>query len=117
MFYFQATVAQYRSEVMELQSALSDAKASRRDISQKLTKTKEEYRVKNEILWGAVSQIECALNNITQVKQEENAELTQLKGSTKLKENMETLRKKNAELKEDLEAQTVQVSHVGTLLH
>ena len=93
MFYFQATVAQYKAEVMELQSALSDAETSRRDISQKLTKTKEEYRVKNEILWGAVSQIECALNNVTQVKQEEN------------------------KLKEDLEAQTVQVSHVGTLLH
>ena len=93
MFYFQATVAQYEAQVMELQSALSDAETSRRDISQKLTKTKEEYRVKNGILWGAVSQIECALNNVTQVKQEET------------------------ELKEDLEAQTVQVSHVGTLLH
>ena len=89
MFYFQATVAQYKAEVMELQSALPDAETSRRDISQKLTKTKEE----NEILWGAVSQIECALNSVTQVKQEET------------------------ELKEDLEAQTVQVSHVGTLLH
>ena len=45
-----------------------------------------------------------------------NAELTQLKGSTeemaKLKEDMETLRKENAELRGDLEAQRVQVSYV-----
>ena len=46
----------------------------------------------------------------------ENAELTKLNGSTqemaKLKEDIETLRRENAELKVDLEAQRVQVCMV-----
>ena len=82
-------------------------------------------------LQSEVSQIECIQNEVSQVKQEaqrwknelatKNTELTKLKGSTeemaKLKEDMETLKKENAELKGDLEALRVQVSYVGTLLH
>ena len=141
MFYFQATVAQHKAEVMELWSALSDAETSRRDISQKLAKVKEEYRLLDQKylsvlavkdnLQSEVSQIECIQNEVTRVKQEalhwknelatKNVELTQLKGSTeeiaKLKEDMETLRKENAELQGDLEAQMVQVSYVETLVH
>ena len=78
----------------------------------------------NENLQSEVSQIECIQNEVARVKQEalrwknelaaKNAELTQLKGSTeemaKLKEDVETLRKENAELQGDLEAQRVQVS-------
>ena len=132
MFYFQATVAQHKAEVIELQSALSDAETSR----QKLAKVKEEYRVLdqkylsvlavNENLQSEVSQIECMQNEVFRVKQEalrwtnelaaKNTELSQLKGSTeemaKLKEDVETLRKENAELQGELEAQRVQVSHV-----
>lgn len=65
-------------------------------------------------------------SEVSQVKQEalrwknelasKKAELTKLKGSTeemaKLKEDIETLTKENAELQGDLEAQRVQVSYV-----
>ena len=133
---------------MELQTALSDAETSRRDISQKLTevneklaKVKEEYRLLDQKylavlavkdnLQSEISHIECIQNEVFKVKQEaqrwknelttKNAELTQLKGSAeemaKQKEDIETLRKENAELQGDLEAQRVQVSYVGTLLH
>ena len=126
---------------MELQSALSDAEISRRDITQKFTKLKEDHRLLdqkclsvlavNENLQSEVSRIECIQNEVAQVKEEalwwkkelaaKKAELIQLKGSTeeiaKLKENMETLRKENAELQGDLEAQRVQVSYVGTLMY
>ena len=133
---------------MELQTALSDAETSRRDISQKLTevneklaKVKEDYRLLDQKylavlavkdnLQSEISHIECIQNEVSQVKQEalrwknelttKNAELPQLKGSAeemaKLKEDIETLRKENAELQGDLEAQRVQVSYVGTLLH
>ena len=82
-------------------------------------------------LQSEVSQIECIQNEVSQVKQEaqrwknelatKNAELTKLKGSTKemakLKEDMETLKKENAVLKGDLEAQRVQVSYVRTLVY
>lgn len=117
---------------MELQSALSDAETSRRDISQKLAKIKEDYRLLDQKylevlavkdnLQSEVSQIECIQNEVTRVKQEalrwknEVAELTQLKGTkeemTKLKDDIEILRKENAELQGDLEAQRVQVSYV-----
>ena len=141
MFYFQATVAQHKAEVIQLQSTLSDAETSRRDISQKLAKVKEDHRVLDQKylsvlavkdnLQSEVSQIECIQNEVTRVKQEaqrwknelaaKNAELTQVKGSTeemtKLKEDMETLRKENADLQGDLEAQMVQVSYVETLVH
>ena len=74
-------------------------------------------------LQSEVSQIECIQNEITRIKQEalhwknelatKNAALTQLKGTkeemAKLKEDVETLRKENAELQGDLEAQRVQV--------
>ena len=110
-------------------------------MGQKLAKVKEEYRVLdqkylsvlavNENLQSEVSQIECIQIEVSRVKQEaqrwknelaaKNAELTQLKGNTedvaKLKEDMETLRKEKAELQGDLEAQRVQVSCVGTLVH
>ena len=126
---------------MELQSALSDAETSRRDISQKLAKAKEEYKALdqkylsilavNEYLQSEVSQIEFIQNEVSRVKQEtlhwknelatKNVELTELKGSTeeiaKLKEDMETLKKENAELQGDLEAQRVQVRYVGTLVY
>ena len=79
-----------------------------------------------ENLQSKVSQIECMQSEVSQVKQEalrwknelasKKAELTQLKGSTeemaKLKEDIETLTKENAELQGDLEAQRVQVSYV-----
>ena len=79
-------------------------------------------------LQSEVSQIECIQNEVTHVKQEalrwknklavKEAELTQLKGSAeemaKLKEDIESLRKENAVLQGDLEAQRVQVR---TLLH
>ena len=141
MFYFQATVAQHKAEVIQLQSALSDAETSRRDISQKLAKVREDYRLLDQRylsvlavkdnLQSEVSQIECMQNEVAQVKEEalhwkkelaaKNAELTQLKGSTeeiaKLKEDMKTLKKENAELQGDLEAQMVQVSYVVTLVH
>ena len=136
MFYFQAMVAEHKAEVIQLHSALSDAETSRRDISQKLAKVKEDYRLLdqrylsvlavNENLQSEVSQIECMKNEVSRVKQEalrwtnelaaKNTELSQLKGSTeemaKLKEDMETLRKENAELQGELEAQRVQVSYV-----
>ena len=141
MFYFQAKVAQHEAEVIELRSALSDAETSRRDIGQKLAEVKEDYRLLDlkyllllavkDNLQSEVSQIECLQNEVSQVKQEalrwmkevvvKNAELTKLKGSTgemaKLKEDMETLKKENAVLKGDLEAQRVQVSYVRTLVH
>ena len=136
-FNFQTTVAQHKAEIIELQSALSDAEESRRDISQKLAKVKEEYRVLDQKylsllavkdnLQNEVSRIEYIENEVIRVKQEalrwknEVAELTQLKDSTeemaKLKEDIETLRKENAELKGELEAQRVQVSYVRTLVH
>ena len=121
---------------MELQSALSDAETSRRDISQKLAKVKEDYRLLDQKylavlavkdnLQSEVSRIECIQNEVSQVKQEavrwknelaaKKAELTELKGSTeemaKLKDDIEILRKANAELQGDLEAQRVQVSYV-----
>ena len=132
--YWQATIAQREGELACLQGALSDAEIDRQSISQKLTKIKEENRLLdqkylsvlavNENLQSEVSQIECLQNEVSQVKQEalrwkneletKNAELTQLKGSTqevtKLKEDNESLRKENAELKGEVEAQRVQVS-------
>ena len=85
----------------------------------------------NANLQSEVSQIEYVQNEVSQVKQEalqwknecaiKNAELTKLKGSTeemaKLKEDIETLRKENAVLKGDLEAQRVQVCCFTTKLH
>ena len=120
MFYLQATVAQQKAEVIELQSALSDAETSRRDISQKLievneklAKIKEDYGLLDQKylavlavkdnLQSEVSRIECIQNEVPQVKQEalrwknecavKNAELTWLKGSTE----------EIAKLKEDVE--------------
>ena len=125
---------------MELQSALSDTETSRRDISQKLAKIKEDYRLIDQKylavlavkdnLQSEVSRIECIQNEVSQVKQEalrwknelaaKKAELTELKGTkeemAKLKEDIETLRKENAVLKGDLKAQRVQVSYVRTLV-
>ena len=82
-------------------------------------------------LQSSVSQIECIQNEVSQVKQEalrwknelaaKNVELTQLKGSTeemaKLKKDVETLRKENAELQGDLEAQRMEVHCSRTKLH
>ena len=80
-----------------------------------------------ENLQSEVSQVEYIQNKITRVKQEalrwknEIAELTQLKGTkeevAKLKEDVETLRKENAELQGDLEAQRVQVRCSETKLY
>ena len=132
--YCQATIAEREGELTCLQSALSDAEIDRQDTSQKLAKVKEENKVLDqkylsvlavkENLQSEVSQIECLQNTVSQVKREalrwkneletKNAELTKLNGSTqevtKLKEDIETLRKENAELKGELEAQRVQVS-------
>lgn len=133
--YWQATIAEREGELACLQSALSDAEIDRQSISKKLAKVKEEYKLLdqkclsvlavNENLQSEVSQIECLQNQVSLVKQEalrwkneleiKNAELTQLKGSTqevaKLKEDNESLRKENAELKGEVEAQRVQVSY------
>ena len=121
---------------MELQSALSDAETSRQDICQKLAKVKEDYKLLDQKylavlavkdnLQSEVSRIECIQNEVSQVKQEalrwknelaaKKAELTQLKDTkeetAKLKDDIEILRKENAELQGDLEAQRVQVSYV-----
>ena len=121
---------------MKLESALSDAETSRRDISQKLTEVKEDYRLLDQKylavlavkdnLQSEVSRIECIQNEVSQVKQEalrwknelavKEAELTELKGTkeemAKLKDDIEILRKENADLQGDLEAQRLQVSYV-----
>ena len=114
---------------MELQSALSDAETSRQDICQKLAKVKEDYRLLNQKylavlavkdnLQSKISQIECIKNEVTRMKQEAlrwKNELAKPKGNTeemtKLKEDIEILRRKNAELQGDLEAQRLQVSYV-----
>ena len=130
---FQAIVAEREGELTCLQSALSDSEINRQNLSQKLAKVKEEYTALdqkylsvlavNENLQSEASEFECVKKEVARMTHEalqwknelasKNVELTKLKDSpqemAKLKEENDTLRKENADLKGDLEAQKLQV--------
>jgi len=100
-----------------MQTALSESEHHRQGLSQELAKVKKQrdtldqkylsVLALNENLKSQASQVECVMNENTQVKLEASAQSAEL---SKLRGEVGALRKENDDLKEEIEAQKAQVN-------